>query len=190
FGYGIDRPRQEVTHDLVKLQGGRHFDLGHLEASWAFQNNERAEFDKDRPLNDSLSALDRPELLFRIYTHSADVVFEHAGRDGFTGEAGVAGTLQGNASRGRTFVPNFMNYTGGAFVMERWRGRHWGAEGGLRYDARFLEVFRRVDGSVRRTTFTHDGLSAAAGASYHLDATDARLNVSTSWRAPSASELY
>lgn len=190
FGYGIDRPRQEVTHDLVKIQGGRHFDAGHLEASWAFQNNERAEFDKDRPLNDSLAALDRPELLFRIYTHSADLVFEHAARGGFTGEAGIAGTLQGNASQGRTFVPNFMNYAGGAFVMERWRGRHWGAEGGLRYDARFLEVFRRVDGVVRRTTFHHDGLSAAAGASYHFDATEARLNLSTSWRAPSASELY
>src|SRR5690606_15828957 len=57
FGYGIDRPRQEVTHDLVKVQGGRHLDAGHLELSWAFQNNERAEFDKDRPLNDSLAAL-------------------------------------------------------------------------------------------------------------------------------------
>lgn len=190
FRYDIDRPRQEVTHDLVKLQAGRHVQAGHLEASWAFQNNERAEFDKDRPLNDSLAALDRPELLFRIYTHSADLVFEHAERGGFTGEAGVAGTLQGNASQGRTFVPNFMNHAGGVFVMERWRGRQWGAEGGLRYDARFLEVFRRVGGAVRRTTFTHDGLSAAAGASYHHEAAEARLNVSTSWRAPSASELY
>lgn len=190
FGYDIGRPRQEVTHDLVKLQGGRHFDAGHFEASWAFQNNERAEYDKDRPLNDSLAALDRPELLFRIYTHSAEAVFEHAARAGFTGEAGVAGTLQGNESQGRTFVPNFMNYAGGVFAMERWNGSRWGVEAGLRYDARFLEVFRNVNGAVRRTTFAHDGVSAAAGASYRRDSALARLNLSTSWRAPSASELY
>jgi iron complex outermembrane recepter protein len=190
FGYGIDRPRQEVTHDLVKLQGGRHFDAGHLEVSWALQNNERAEYDKDRPLNDSLAALDRPELLFRIYTHSTEVVFEHAAHDGFTGEVGFAGTLQGNASQGRTFVPNFMNYAGGVFAMERWNGPRWGAEAGLRYDARFLEVFRSVGGTVRRSTFTHDGLSAAAGTSYRRDSTLARVNVSMAWRAPSASELY
>lgn len=190
FGYDIGRPRQEVTHDLVKLQGGRDWSAGHLELSWAFQNNERAEYDKDRPLNDSLAARDRPELLFRIYTHSAEAVFGHARRGGFSGEAGVAGTLQGNASQGRTFVPNFMNYGGGAFVLERWTGARWGAEAGLRYDTRYLEVFRNTGGTVRRTTFSHDGLSVASGVSYRTGSSEAGLNLSSAWRAPSASELY
>lgn len=54
----------------------------------------------------------------------------------------------------------------------------------------FWKCFAVSGGTVRRSTFTHDGLSAAAGTSYRRDSTLARLNVSMAWRAPSASELY
>ena len=190
FDYGIDRPRQEVVHDLVKVQGGKHWDAGHLELAWSFQNNDRSEYDSHRPRNDSLAARDRPELRFTIYTHAGEAVFEHARRGGFTGEIGAAASVQGNASHGRSFVPNFMNYGGGIFAVERWSGTRWGAEAGLRYDMRLLEVFRNIDGTVVRTEFPRTGWSAALGGLHRVGATETRLNVSTAWRPPAANELY
>jgi iron complex outermembrane receptor protein len=195
FGYDIDRPRQEVTHDLVKVRGGRHWDAGHLDLSYAFQNNDRSEYDKHRSLNDSVAALDRPELRFTIYTHRLEAVFDRAARGGFSGQYGMAAGVQGNASHGRTFVPNFINASGGAFALERWNGEHWGAEAGLRYDHRLLQVFRNPGNGVVQTNFENGGLSAALGGTWRSgneeDGTlEARANLSSAWRPPAANELY
>jgi iron complex outermembrane receptor protein len=190
FRYAIDRPRQDVTHDLFKLHGGFDGGAGHVDVTYSFQNNDRAEYDKDGPLNDSLAALNRPELRFTIYTHQAATVFERAARNGFSGQYGLAATVQGNESHGRTFVPNFMNFGGGAFALERWNGARWGAEAGVRYDHRLLQVYRNRGGEVVRTDFRDGGPSGALGGLYRVDSSEVRLNLTSAWRPPSANELY
>lgn len=130
FSYTIGKPRQEVTHQLFSLKSWLHINrLGVLRLQYGYQYNHRFEYDRDKPYNDSLAALNRPELELRLYTQTADLLLETRNRKGFTMVAGVSGLLQDNQYGGaRYFVPNYVLYNGGAYGIIRWRKDKVGVE--------------------------------------------------------------
>lgn len=187
FTYQINRPRQQSDHELAKgkawlLTG----DVGKLTLTMARQYNLRREFD----LHTSTTS-EGPELSYEITSHTADLVWEHHNIAELQGMAGLSGMYQANTFEGRMFIPNYENYTGGVFLIERWKRNRIQVEAGLRYDRNELTVYRRTGGEVVSLPHHYQQLSANAGLLYDISR-HARFsfNAGTGFRPPGVNEMY
>lgn len=193
FSYRIEKPRQEVSHQLFSMKAWKLIEgLGKIQAQYGYQYNHRFEFDVDKPYNDSLAALDRPELELRLYTQTADLNLETKNFRGFTFSAGLAGMLQDNQYGGaRYFVPNYKLYNGSVYGLTRWRKNKLEAEAGFRYDYREQKVYQNVNGVVVMTPYSFSIPNFTGGLLYKSDsATVWSLNMGTAKRAPSINEWF
>ncbi len=192
FSYTIGRPYQGIEHELFKakayLQTGS---VGKFNFVYARQYNLRYEYDKHKPLNNSLAALNLPELQYEITTHTADINWEHNSIKKVHGVIGITGMTRGNTFEGRYFIPNFHNYSGGAFLIERTKVKNTEFEAGLRYDYKTLQIFKWENNIIIKPVFNFKnasgtlGLIQSFGEHYSLNA-----NVGTAWRAPTPNELF
>lgn len=193
FSYRLDRPYQDVSHSLQKLKTTyRPAGGGQWTFTLARQSNVRAEFDLHRPRNDSLAALNRPELLFRLQTYTGEAVWEHRPLGRLTGSVGLSAMHQRNRMSGRPLIPNFRQTTFGLFVIEKYTHDKLELEAGLRYDFRHLGVSRFVRrGVVEYPAYTFTNLSGTLGAIYTInDRWSTRFHAGTAWRPPNVNELY
>ncbi|MGB1004296.1 MAG: TonB-dependent receptor [Salibacteraceae bacterium] len=194
FTYNIDRPYQHIEHELFKASAFVHTgNTGKLKFTYARQYNKRLEFDKDKPLNDSLAALNTPELQFEITTHTGDVVWEHFRTRNFKGSIGISGISQGNTYKGRYFIPNFKKYGGGVFWIERWKpdSSNLELEAGIRYDYIYQQIFKWEDDVIISPEHRYQNLSANIGGIYSLNEHfKLRGNAGLAWRPPNVNELY
>jgi iron complex outermembrane recepter protein len=192
FSYAINRPYQNIIHELVK--GGMHVHTGlrsRLYANYAYQFNLRQEFDKHLPRNNALAALNKPELDYRIRTHTGELIWEHDNIRSFRGKYGVQGLYQENVYEGRFFIPAFVNKTIGVFALERFVQAHYEIEGGVRYDRRDLTSYYWIKNDLQRPNLQFQNMSYNLGGIYKLDSTlNLSLNFANGWRAPSVNELY
>lgn len=195
FSYTIGRPNQQITHDLLKWQTSFKPRPGiDWNLTLARQSDDRMEYDLHVPRNDSLAALNRPELRFQLTTYTADLVRLHRSGNR-SGSVGVSGLFQYNIMSGRPLIPNFQNYTLGTFWIEKLRVGSWEYEAGLRVDWRRMQIFRYVGAGSRRVleepVFLFASPSGTIGAThYHNDHWTTRFNIGTAWRAPNISELF
>ncbi|MEZ0483640.1 TonB-dependent receptor [Fibrella aquatica] len=192
FSYVIDRPRQDITHDLLKWRTSHKTTSGtNWSLTLARQSDDRMEYDLHRPRNDSLAALNRPELRFQLTTYSADLVRETQARNHRSSTAGVSGLYQYNIMTGRPLIPNFQMATLGTFWIGKQRNGSWEYELGVRMDWRRLQIFRYVNRVYDDPTFVYASPSGTLGAThYHSDKWITRLNIGTAWRPPNISELF
>jgi iron complex outermembrane receptor protein len=197
FTYKIGRPFQHTEHELFKIQSFLNTgELGKLSIIYARQYNLRYEYDKHSPLNDSLKALNKPDLKYEITTPTGDIVWEHNRIKKFTGRIGINGITQANTYEGRALIPNFKSYGGGIFLIERWKKNKFEIEGGLRYDYKWLQVFKyEYVGNANYTLINpihkFENLTGNLGFIYKKDSTlNVSFNLGTAWRAPSVNELY
>lgn len=192
FSYDINRPYQDITHELVK--GKVHY---HITPRWkaylqyAYQFNMRKEYDKDKPLNNALAALNKPELDYRIRTHTAELVIEHLNIKSFRGQLGASFMNQRNVYLGRFFVPNFINTTWGVFASERYMRQHIELEAGVRYDQKNLKSYYYIGNDLQKPVLDFSNISWNVGAiikpTSHLNFF---VNVGSAWRSPAPNELY
>jgi iron complex outermembrane receptor protein len=197
FTYKIGRPFQHTEHELFKLKSFlKTGNKGKLSIIYARQYNLRYEYDKHTPLNDSLKALNRPDLKFEITTHTGDIIWEHNRIKKFTGSIGISGITQANTYEGRALIPNFQHYGGGIFLIERWRKNKFEIEGGIRYDYKWLQIFKyQYIGNATYELISpihkFENLTGNVGLIYRRDSVlNISLNIGTAWRAPSVNELY
>lgn len=192
FTYQIGRPYQHIEHELFKAKAYLFTgDIGKLSIVYARQYNLRYEYDKHKPLKDSLAGLNNPELQFEITSHSADLLWEHNAVKRFTGTIGVSGMKQGNTYEGRFFIPNYRNYTGGLYWIERWTKNKLQLEAGARYDYRHLQVFKYENNVIISPVYAYQNTSGMVGAIYNFSKNlTSTLNIGTAWRAPAINELY
>ena len=194
FSYRIDRPYQTIVHDLAKISIAKNDGKrGLFKAVYGLQNDLRKEFDKDKPLNDSLAALNNPDLLFKIITHSIDLIWEQTNSLKWKNSFGLSGMTQKNVWNGRFFIPNFRNYSGGIFAISQRNFKNITLEAGLRYDYKWLIAYRRFQtgGDVVSTITQYDSFSGSIGANYKpTNQLTFKINVATAWKAPTANELY
>lgn len=194
FSYQIDRPFQEISHNLLKINTFFKFDnIGKITATYAFQVNNRKEYDAHRPLNDSLRRLNRPELDFQLSTQTMDIIFEHKPLfNNLLGSIGVSGMRQANVYQGRPLIPNFRSYNGGVFWIERWVKLKYELELGLRYDYKWLKTFERLQsGGVGSTELIFNNFSGTFGATVKLsNSLEWKTNLATAWRPPNINELF
>ncbi|MGB0646053.1 MAG: TonB-dependent receptor [Bradymonadia bacterium] len=132
--YEIERPFQYVMHEtyLARLRLILPT-VGEIESTYAFQLNDRAEYDIIR------SAGNYPQFMFELQTHTLALSFKHLpierkGLPRFEGELGVSGMIQDNYYRGLPLLSDYRSVGGGVFAIERLILGDLEIEGGIRYD--------------------------------------------------------
>ncbi|MFN3405007.1 MAG: TonB-dependent receptor [Cytophagaceae bacterium] len=192
FTYDINRPYQQVVHELIKVKAGYKFvKLGKLEAIIARQFNDRMEFDKHRPFNNVLQ--NKPQVLFTITTHTADLIYEHNNIGGISGSLGVNYISQANTTGGtsRSFIPNFESDAVGVFLIERWRQERFELEGGIRYDHKQMKVYRYQGNIFESPEFNFANFSGLLGGIYQINENlTGKINLGTAFRPVAVNELF
>jgi iron complex outermembrane receptor protein len=186
FSYEIGRPRQEVSHFLLKSKTMYKLSEWYkLNIILSRQENIRQEYDRAIITN-------RPELDLNIGTTILDIsVEQNEGKPSQT-QLGVTGTLQENVWSGsRFFIPNFKSTNLSAYAIRKWNTQAWLLETGLRYDYKTLTTFRNQNNQTRSLEQNFNNISASVGATYKINR-DLRLlmNAAMAWRAPQVNELF
>ena len=196
FTYEINRPYQHIEHELFKAKAYlKTWDLGQLDFVYARQYNLRQEFDKHLGRGSSEDDLDVPEVHFEITTHIGEVSWKQNRNHAFSTQIGVSTISQANTLEGRDFIPAFVKYSTGAFLIEKWRSKNlkFELEAGLRYDYIFQEVYKWNNWVKRYNiySYTFKNVSGSYGAIYKpTNELSARLNFGMAWRPPNVSELF
>jgi iron complex outermembrane recepter protein len=191
FSYSINQPKQKVTHDLLKLNG--HLEKGKnlYHFQYGLQINKRREFDFRRG-----SLKDIPALGYLLYTHTIDLEWERQKTDKASRCFGFNGMIQDNNKIDGTqtlpFIPNFINYSSGLYLVEKVKKNKWDLEAGLRYDFRFYDVvgfdFRN---QLYKAKLNFNNFSATAGATYAMSKyASFSSSIGSTWRPPNVAELY
>ena len=195
FTYDIDRTYQDVHHDLLKATADYQVkNAGRFEAVYSFQKDLREEFDIDIPYTTDPKILKQPQVSFRIKTTDLDLTWHWKPKNNFSGSIGITGATQSNVFRGlRYLVPNFRNYTGGAYAIESYTKNKWLIEAGIRYDYRWLKTYQLNAVSLVNfsTLNIFQNVTATAGATYKPNEKfSVAINGGNAWRSPSINELF
>ncbi|MEQ8627849.1 TonB-dependent receptor [Ekhidna sp.] len=191
FSYDINNPRQETVHDLFKIKtaiflGEQQFDL-----QYAFQKNERREFDIRRGTNN-----DRPAINLKLNTHTVDFDWDHPSSGNWAGTVGLQFFTQNNDNIPGTntipFVPNYNNTSIGLFGIESYSTNRTTYEAGLRFDFLNMNVRGRDSSNdIYRDDLNFQNFTFTAGVIHDFsDQISIRSNIGTAWRAPNINELY
>ena len=191
FSYAIGEPRQEVSHNLVKLNSHWKRKSGEWRLQYGFQANSRKEFDL------RIGGLSKtPALDLQLGTHTLELEWEVSDAAGRTFCFGFNGMAQDNRNVPGTqripFIPNYTSISGGPFAVAKVEFKRWVADFGVRYDFRNYAVAGR---DFKNTLYNADlnfhNVSASAGFAHSLNQHHTiKLNLSSAWRPPHVAELY
>lgn len=215
FTYGINAPKQDVTHHLARIKGFKRFgNFGKLSLQYDFQHNNRLEFDIRRGEDRERASLD-----LELDTHTLLLDLDSDLTEAVSLKTGIMARYQNNfADPGtgvRRLIPDYDKYDLGIYALaEHWLNDHLLLEAGGRFDYTYMDVFK-----FYRTSFwdsrNYDELfpeivvqetgnqiltnprlsfyntSATLGATYAIDdAYRVFFNYSLASRAPNPSELF
>ncbi len=195
FTYHIDRPYQDVQHNLLKLKSIHQLQSGKLSLTLGRQYNYRKEVDVLRGDKNLVQ-------LFQLTSYTGELLFEH--KPVFkllTGSMGINANFQQNLTTGTlreprsstVLIPNFQNWTGGVFLIERIVRSQWEIEGGIRYDFRNLDVYRipRGQQDIIESNKQNENFTSTFGLNFRPNSQwNFLLNMTSAWRAPTVNELY
>ncbi len=201
FSYAIDFPRQSISHDLISLRANvQTSEFGKVQINYGYQQNVRQEFDAHVPLGTDRSRRNIPAFDLTLFTHTAEVRWNHHPIGNFLGTVGAALTVQSNYNLGRTaLIPNFSATTAGIFWREEWVSENWTLNAGIRYDIRWQSASpfgsSRIAQQLARGEIpnrqTFQTVTGALGAIWQFASEwSLALNAATAWRPPSINELY
>lgn len=191
FAYTIDNPRQEVTHDAVRVDSHLHAGgAGTVETTFAYQLNRRREYDNHGPLAEQ----DRAAFGLDLHTYTVESRLQHQPIGALEGTFGLSFMRQGNISKGKAFlIPQYRLYTGALFLSEE-ADLGWATlSGGARYELRRQRVYEVQDVSidVPNETKTYGDVAAAFGISVPMgDDWSIGATTGRAWRAPNVNERY
>ncbi len=192
FSYLIDRPSQRVQHNTLKYKAEyRINDIWKLSGQYNFQYNQRREYDRGRK---SVTAGDKAQVTFQLWSNTLDVALEHLPIRHFQGGVGVQVLQQLNYVSKGGFIPDYLGWGGAVWAVERWRRypAPWEFEAGLRFDYLGNHITTTGNGNNdldKRIAFGN--VSGSAGAIYHFSPNlTSRVNTGYSWRPPHVNELF
>jgi iron complex outermembrane recepter protein len=191
FDYEISEPRQQVSHNLLKVNGHLETQSGEWRLQYGFQNNNRKEFDI------RIGALSKiPSIDLQLNTHTLDGEWETLHSSKRTISFGFNSMYQENkniyGTRRIPFIPNFTNVSGGVFGVTKLFLDRWIIDLGARFDYRNYSV-RGYDFSNTLYTASFDfaNISATSGASFQLTKNNMiSFSLSSAWRPPHVAELF
>lgn len=195
FSYNIDRPKQVVQHNLLKIKTFIQLPRNQkISFTLGRQYNFREEIDISRGDKNLVQN-------FQLTTYSTEVVYDLRPYRHLTSSIGMNGIFQQNITTGilktpRTntvLIPNYQQLNGGLFWIERWVKEKWEVEGGLRFDKRMLNVFyiKRGESTISKENLDNQNFTGTLGAKFTLfPQFNVALNFASAWRAASVNELF
>lgn len=215
FTYNINAPKQEVQHYLGKLNYYHTFsDFGKLTLQYAFQLNNRLEYDIRRG-----DAKNKPSLDLSLSTHSMLVDLETSSSEVSKYKFGISGVYQNNVADidtgVRPLIPDYDKYEAGVYGIGTFAlSEKLELETGFRYDfsridatkfylksrwnernynADFSDIIIGDFGTQWKTNpvFTYHNFSGSIGTKYQIN-TNLKWfsNLSLASRSPNPSELF
>lgn len=215
FTFDVDSPRQDVKHQLAKINLYKRLEnAGKLDLTYAFQLNNREEYDIRRGADRDKASLD-----LKLTTHTINTNFEWSSNDAFTANFGAEGAYQNNFPNPdtgvRRLIPDYKRYTAAGYATIDYKiTDDFSLDAGARYDfvrmdakkyylnSRWEEreyqrdfggtVIRELDSQLlTNPVFDYNNISATLGAKYSFsDALTLKINLSSASRAPNPSELF
>ena len=192
FSYAINKPYQEVVHELSKFKTYIQF-----KPKWrtslilARQYNYRAEYDMDQPLRNSILKKNVPTIDFSLTTYSANLELTHQKINNFKGQFGLQTLIQTNnvsATNTRLFIPDYNTNTLGFFAIEKWRKHKLEIETGFRLEQKTYDITRTKKPIV---DLRYVNFSWSLGANYFINEHwNTSLNIGQARRAPAINELF
>ncbi len=195
----IERPNQDVWHDLAKIKGFYHLPTNViLRATVAWQSDERWELDVLR------AGKNINTLRFNLDTYSGEWLYDESSTNKkWKGQFGMTFLNQGNITSGNkvqnptlttSLLPNYSLQNTGIFAIERRTTEKWELDLGLRYDIKDIETHRpkaNFSPTILRNHQIFHGLSGSLGFTYHWNLfTESQFTLSRAFRAPGANELF
>ncbi|MFN3841103.1 MAG: TonB-dependent receptor [Cyclobacteriaceae bacterium] len=191
FTYALENPRQEVSHNLLKINGHLHTAYGDFKVQYGFQYNARKEFDIRRDSLNSIPAID-----LELITNTLDAEWQQHTSKRFSSSAGINTMMQINNNKPGTqripFIPDFTNFSGGVFYTGKLNLTSWAVDFGARYDYRYYQVVGYdFANRLYSSTYSFGNASFSVGATRSFHAHSVFVtNLASSWRPPHVSELY
>lgn len=194
FSYSIAAPRQEVLHHLLKFETHKKLkNKNELKLTYAYQANDRKEFDVRRSGRTELPALSMQKttnFMKGVYTIGlAQLTYL---------KLGVLSEFQNNQNNPETgilpLIPNYISSQPGAFAIFSKKKNKLYYEFGARYDLKLYQV-KAISESVPRRIESfnpnYSNMNFLAGANYKFNK-KIGLNVSIGYveRAPAINELF
>ena len=214
FTYSIDNPKQKIQHHLAKLNYNYYIKDGEsIGLQYAFQFNNRKEFDSRTGISDA-----KPALNLNLMTHTLNADYKLI-KENWDFKSGVSGSFQNNAASPDTdvnpLIPSYDKLDAGIYaVFDKHFSPDFSLEAGIRYDfstikaAKFyyksrwdkmnyspaFDSFITKDSGTQwltKPTFTFHNFSASVGMQYSFG-TDCEwyFNVSRAVRNPNPSEFF
>jgi iron complex outermembrane receptor protein len=196
FTFKINRPYQDIQHSLLKLKLNQQLrNNQNLQVTFGQQYNFRSEVDALRGDRNTAQ-------VFKINTNTLEVLFNHKPFfKNIAGNIGLNGLYQYNISTGKilepqksnVLIPNYTNFTIGAFWIERYVKGDYELEAGIRWDKRFLDVYylERLQSQVTSDEFTNQSITNTLSISRNFNnRLKVGYNFATAWKPPVVSELY
>ena len=140
-----------------------------------------------------LSGKLNPELYLKLISHTIDIGYKYKSGEKFSGTFGFNGITQGNVRKYEMLIPNFRNYSGGLYDIERWTNGRLTFEGGARYDYSWMKAYLLDNNTAKVVTpvFRFQNLTGSIGSQYYLNPQLSwEINLGTAWRAPGVNELF
>ncbi|RRO19761.1 TonB-dependent receptor [Flavobacteriaceae bacterium 14752] len=214
FTYDINSPKQDVVHQLFKVNAFKKFkNFGQLDLQYAYQNNRRKEFDIRRGDRSGIPALD-----LELQTHNFITKLKYDKLDNFSSKIGIELTYQDNFANPdtgvRRLIPDYEMYKIAGF----WTANYQASDNlyfnaGVRYDftnidaqkfyrlsrwdernyqADFADIIVEDFGTQLLTNpdFDYHNVSANLGMQYNFKDWEWNTNIGTASRAPNPSELF
>ncbi|NNE14799.1 MAG: TonB-dependent receptor [Saprospiraceae bacterium] len=194
FSYGLDAPKQIVSHHLAKLKG-KYFlkEDQYVELVIAGQINDRKEFDIRRG-----GRSDTPALSLSQYTFNSELKFTRNLGDNWKLKVGNQNILTDNNNNPETgilpLIPDYWSLKSGVFSTIAKRSKKTDFNFGIRYDYEFQNVAtisRTIPREIIRFKNNFHNISSLLAITFELS-----NNQSLSWntgyamRNPAVNELY
>ncbi len=188
FSYAIDRPYQQVWHQLTKANAEWLLNSkSKLQFVAAYQKNHREEYDILR----SSTSYKGPNFDYYINTLLSDITFIKTNLHSFNYTTGINATYQSNSFTGRFFIPGFYNKGIGAYFITDRRIAKWKLEAAIRLDYKHLTAYlwKGISLSVNQLYFGNAtyAIQAAYQQNKYLKIT---AGLSSAWRPPAPNELF
>lgn len=214
FTYSIKNPKQKVQHHLAKLNYNYYFKDGQsLALQYAFQFNNRKEFDLRTGVSNSKPALD-----LNLLTHTVNADYKLS-VDAWDFKSGIMGLYQNNSANPNTgvrpLIPTYNKFDAGIYaVADNHIWEDFSVEVGIRYDFSTIEATKYYLKSrweerdyspqfdtfiagdfgtqwLTKPTFTFHNFSASIGTQYSFGKDyDWYFNLSRAVRNPNPSEFF
>ena len=141
FSYDINTPRQEVTHQLVKIDFYKRYqNSGKLKLQYDFQNNQRFEYDM-RVGADKI----KPSIDLNLNSHSLKTSFDFDSKSNQTYKVGIMAAYQNNFANPNTgvkrLIPDYHAYDFGLFTIGNFiLNNETNLDLGMRYDFNYINA--------------------------------------------------